>query len=115
MDNMINIFDMLNQDAEFARQVDVVHRCTAALQKAVNETSKTTEEQKAVSDQLNARAEEVQNLIDRAEDLLLQLREERANLQSDIERHETVLAEMQRLEESFDGAQKAYGNLSAVL
>ncbi|MBQ8159188.1 MAG: hypothetical protein IJ083_00430 [Clostridia bacterium] len=108
MDNIANVYDLLNQDAEFARQVMEMHKSVSVLQEA-------GQGQMALYERICQRAEELEDLVSRAEGQLNELRAERANLQEDIRRHEAILEEMQRLEESFQGAVTAYQNISGAL
>jgi len=114
MENNMSSYDALYQDVEFARQVADIHRTASATLKAVDNLSQTTESQKDLSAELSKKIEELTRLIERAEGQLIDLRGEREALQEDIKRHESVLEEMQRLEESFNGALTAYGNIANV-
>lgn len=56
MDQIMSVYDMLNQDAEFARQVIEIRQSADSLEK-------TAEEQSALYDKINARIEELDSLV----------------------------------------------------
>ncbi|MBR1710872.1 MAG: hypothetical protein IJ719_18940 [Clostridia bacterium] len=107
MSEVPNVFDMLNSEAEFARLVGEIHKSALAVQNSVQNSRKS-------ADMLDKKSEELSAQIERVEGLLMDLKTERKMLMEDINKHEAVLEEMQRLEESFNGAIQAYGNISNV-
>jgi len=107
MNESVSVFDMLNSETEFARLVSDIHKSAASVQNTILNSMKN-------ADALDKKSEELSGQIERLEGLLMDLKEERKQLMADIDKHEAVLEEMQRLEESFNGAIQAYGNISNV-
>lgn len=107
MSEVYNVFEMLNSEAEFARLVSEIHKSAVSVQNTMQNSLKN-------ADALDKKSEELSAQIERLEGLLIDLKEERKQLMADIDKHEAILEEMQRLEESFNGAIQAYGNISNV-
>lgn len=114
MDKNASVYDLLNQDSDFVNQVIRIKDSAAQVAEAAKKVAATTEGQQATLEKIEQKTGELTTLIDAAEERLNSMREERKVLESALERHEAVLDEMQRLEDSFQQAIKAYNNIADV-